>query len=68
MELKPIYHSVVAIDVHQAKLTVCALYEDDQGEAQVQIREFGGLQAGPSSHGAVDCGFSARVGRDGKYR
>jgi transposase len=44
MELTPIYHSVVALDVHQAKLTVCALFEDQHGEVQVELKEFGGFK------------------------
>lgn len=44
MELTPIYRSVVALDVHQAKLTVCALFEDEHGEVQVQLKEFGGFK------------------------
>lgn len=44
MELTPIYRSVVALDVHQAKLTVCALFEDEQGELQVELKEFGGFK------------------------
>ena len=44
MELTPIYRSVVALDVHQAKLTVCALFEDEHGAVQVQLKEFGGFK------------------------
>ncbi len=44
MELTPIYRRVVALDVHQAKLTVCALFENAEGEAQVELREFGGFK------------------------
>ena len=44
MELTPIYRRVVALDVHQAKLTVCALFENADGEAQVELREFGGFK------------------------
>ena len=32
MELKPLYRCVAALDVHQAKLTVCILHEDGEGE------------------------------------
>nr|VFK77557.1 MAG: hypothetical protein BECKMB1821H_GA0114242_11626 [Candidatus Kentron sp. MB] len=39
MELKPIYHCVAAVDVHQAKLTVCVLYEDEAGQTQMELRE-----------------------------
>ena len=44
MELTPIYRSVVALDIHQAKLTVCALFEDDPGDTQMELREFGGFK------------------------
>lgn len=44
MELTPIYRSVVALDIHQAKLTVCALFEDEHGETQVRLKEFGGFK------------------------
>jgi transposase len=44
MELEPLYNCVAALDVHQAKLTVCVLYEDEAGETQVELREFGGFK------------------------
>ena len=44
MELKPLYRCVAALDVHQSKLTVCVLYEDEAGETQVELREFGGFK------------------------
>ena len=44
MELKPLYRCVAALDVHQAKLTVCVLQEDAEGEVQVELREFGGFK------------------------
>ena len=44
MELTPIDRRVVALDVHQAKLTVCALFENAEGEAQVELREFRGFK------------------------
>ncbi len=44
MELEPIYRCVAALEVHQAKLTVCVLYEDDAGETRVELREFGGFK------------------------
>jgi len=44
MELKPLYRCVAALDVHQAKLTVCILHEDDTGELRVELREFGGFK------------------------
>lgn len=44
MELEPIYRCVVALDVHQAKLTVCVLFENEAGETQVELKEFGGFK------------------------
>jgi transposase len=44
MELKPLYRCVVGLDVHQAKITVCVLYEDEGGELHVELREFGGFK------------------------
>jgi transposase len=44
MELSAVYRCVAALDVHQAKLTVCVLSENDQGEVVTQIREFGGFK------------------------
>jgi transposase len=44
MELEPIYRCVAALDVHQAKLTVCILYDDQAGETQMELREFGGFK------------------------
>ncbi len=44
MELDVIYRSVAALDVHQAKLTVCVLFETNTGEVVSQIREFGGFK------------------------
>lgn len=44
MELSAVYRCVAALDVHQAKLTVCVLTEDDLGEVVTEIREFGGFK------------------------
>lgn len=44
MELEPIFRCVAALDVHQAKLTVCVLYEDEAGETQMELKEFGGFK------------------------
>jgi transposase len=44
MELSAVYRCVAALDVHQAKLTVCVLAGNDQGEVVTHIREFGGFK------------------------
>ncbi len=44
MDLAPIFRCVAALDVHQAKVTVCVLSEDAAGEVAVTLREFGGFK------------------------
>jgi transposase len=43
-ELVPIYRCVAALDVHQAKLTVCVIREEDTGQTHIELREFGGFK------------------------
>lgn len=44
MELTVIYQCVAALDVHQAKLTVCMLYLNESGEVVTELKEFGGFK------------------------
>jgi len=44
MELTVIYQCVAALDVHQAKLTVCMLYVNEAGEVITKLKEFGGFK------------------------
>ena len=44
MELTPLYRCVAALDVHRAKLPVCVLWEEADGELRVALREFGGFK------------------------
>ena len=44
MERTAIYRCVTALDIHQAKLTVCILYEDENGELITDLKEFGGFK------------------------
>jgi len=44
MELTAIYKCVAALDIHQAKLTVCILYTDESGELITELKEFGGFK------------------------
>ena len=44
MELTAIYQCVAALDVHQAKLTVCILYTNEVGEVMTELKEFGGFK------------------------
>lgn len=44
MELTAIYRCVAALDIHQAKLTVCILYDNGTGEIIQELKEFGGFK------------------------
>ena len=47
MEITAIYRCVAALDVHQSKLTVCILYENESGEIITELKEFGGFKRDP---------------------
>jgi transposase len=44
MDLSPIFRCAAALDVHQAKITVCVLSEDATGQVVAELREFGGFK------------------------
>jgi transposase len=44
MELTPIYKRVIGLDVHQARISACALIEQADGTLVVDRREFGGFK------------------------
>lgn len=44
MELTPIYKRVIGLDVHQAKISACAVSEQADGTVVVEHREFGGFK------------------------
>jgi len=44
MEITPIYKRVIGLDVHQNKISACALSEQSDGTATVEQREFGGFK------------------------
>lgn len=44
MELKPMHKRVIGLDVHQAKISACALIEQADGSLSVEQREFGGFK------------------------
>ena len=45
MELKPMYLRVIGLDIHQAKISACAVSEQSDGEVVVEMmREFGGFK------------------------
>ena len=44
MELAKLYKRVVGLDVHQAKITACAITEDEAGQTSVELAEFGGFK------------------------
>ncbi len=47
MELVTLYKRVVGLDVHQAKITACAISEDEAGKVTVELAEFGGIMEQP---------------------
>ena len=44
MELTPLYKRVIGLDVHQAKITACAIIEHENGQVDVIPREFGAFK------------------------
>ncbi|BAO80236.1 transposase and inactivated derivatives [Serpentinimonas raichei] len=44
MDLTPMHKRVLALDVHQAKITACAVVEHDDGRVQVTKRDFGAFK------------------------
>ena len=44
MDITPIHRQVVGLDVHQNKITACALIEQSDGSVSVEHREFGGFK------------------------
>ncbi len=41
MDLTPMHKRVIALDVHQARITGCAVVEHDDGRVEVIKRDFG---------------------------
>ena len=55
MDLTPMHKRVIALDVHQAKITACAVIEHDDGRLEVTKRDFGAFNAplcGPGDRAA----------------
>ena len=44
MDLTPMYKRVIALDVHLAKITACAVVEHDDGRVEVTKRDFGAFK------------------------
>ena len=44
MDLTPMHKRVIALDVHQAKITACAVVEHDDGRVEVSKRDFGAFK------------------------
>ena len=44
MDLTPIYKRVIGLDVHQAQISACAIFEQADGSSAVERREFGGFK------------------------
>lgn len=41
MDLTPMHKRVIALDVHQAKITACSVVEHDDGSVDVIMLDFG---------------------------
>ena len=41
---RPLYQRVIGLDVHQAKITACAIVEHNDGEIEIIEREFGAFK------------------------
>jgi transposase len=44
MDLTPMHKRVIALDVHQAKITACAMVEHDDGHVEITKRDFGAFK------------------------
>jgi len=44
MELKPIYRRVIGLDIHQARISACAVSEQSDGSVVMEMQEFGGFK------------------------
>lgn len=44
MELVPIYRRVIGLDIHQTKISACALREQSDGSVVIEMQEFGGFK------------------------
>ncbi len=44
MELRPLFHRVIGLDVHHAQVTACAIVTDADGTVTIDRRQFGAFQ------------------------
>ena len=44
MEIEAINRRVIGLDIHQAQITACALFEDGQGGLRKEHRQFGAFR------------------------
>jgi transposase len=61
MELTPIYKRVIGLDVHQAKISACAVAEQADGTVTVESCEFGGFKRDRRALAAWAKSFGAEV-------
>ncbi|AGA32099.1 transposase IS116/IS110/IS902 family protein [Thioalkalivibrio nitratireducens DSM 14787] len=61
MDITPIHRRVVGLDVHQSKITACALIEQPDGSVAVEHREFGGFKRDRRALAEWVRGFDPRV-------
>ena len=61
MEITPIYKRVIGLDVHQAKISACAVIEHADGTLTVEHREFGGFKRDRRTLAAWACEVEPEV-------
>jgi len=44
MELVPIHKRVIGLDIHQAQITACAIFEEADGGTRIEQRQFGAFK------------------------
>ena len=61
MDLTPMHTRVIALDVHQSKITACAVVEHDDGRVEVTQRDFGAFKRDRRALGAWALAFRPEV-------
>ena len=56
VELTALYQRVIGLDVHQAKITACAIVEHNDGEIEIIEREFGAFKRDRPCPGGMGAG------------
>ena len=67
MDLTPMHKRVIALDVHQAKITACAVVEHDDGRVEVTKLDFGAFKRDRRALAQWALRDPARSGRHGEH-